>query len=166
MVTRETGHPDLETVSEAPKSQPVSSPFDLISLVHSCSSSATSSGSTLVRSHASLHCGFFGALPFVSEVTPFLLSSLLLKTLEKKGILSMTIGCVLAPTARASLIVAGEDQLPLTNMRLQVYTSTHGSTRGQGETGDVSEREETGCCWHRGNVHMQVLFQGFCSSGT
>ena len=63
-------------------------PLDLISDVHSRKSSATSSGSTLVRNHASLHCGFLTALPFVSGAAFFrLASSLLLKTLEKNGIL-------------------------------------------------------------------------------
>ena len=63
-------------------------PLDLISEVQRCSNSATSSGSTLVRNHASDHCGFLLAVPLASGADCFLAaSSLLLKTLEKKGML-------------------------------------------------------------------------------
>jgi hypothetical protein len=61
-------------------------PLDLISAVHRCNSSATSSGSTLVRSQASDHCGFLVATPLVIPVGCFLdVSSLPRNTLEKNG---------------------------------------------------------------------------------
>jgi hypothetical protein len=60
-------------------------PLDLSSCVHPLSSSATSSGSTLVRSHASLHCGLTGAAcPFARASASFF--DLALLFLEKNGI--------------------------------------------------------------------------------
>ena len=62
----------------------VCSPLDLSSFVHSPSNSTTSSGSTLVRTQASDHCGFLltmgGGATFF-----FAVASLPLKTREKKG---------------------------------------------------------------------------------
>ena len=64
-------------------------PLDFISDVHRCSSSATSSESTLVRIQASDHCGFFLVTPMVRGAELFrAVSSLLLKTLEKNGMLA------------------------------------------------------------------------------
>jgi hypothetical protein len=63
----------------------VTEPLDLSSCVHPLNSSTTSSGSTLVRSHASLHCGLAGApRPFARASASFF--DLALLFLEKNGI--------------------------------------------------------------------------------
>lgn len=60
-------------------------PLDLSSCVHPLSSSTTSSGSILVRSHASLHCGLTGAAcPFARASASFFDLALLFR--EKNGI--------------------------------------------------------------------------------
>ena len=72
------------------------------------------------------------------------------------------------PAGSPSLLVAiaGEDQPPGSRCSAKYTRVPKRSPRGEDEIGEVSERHETGCCWHRGNVHMHVgVFQGFCSSG-
>lgn len=75
-----------------PKSWTVCSPLDLSSFVHSLSNSTTSSGSTLVRTQASDHCGFL--LTLGAGVTLFFaVASLPLNTREKKGMVEMRRRC-------------------------------------------------------------------------
>ena len=62
-------------------------PRDFISRVQVCKSSATSSGSTLVRSQASDHCFLVAVVPLATGADFLRPSSLLLKTFEKKLIM-------------------------------------------------------------------------------
>lgn len=70
----------------------VDKPRAFSSCVHPRSSSCTSSGLTSVRSHASVHWGFWGAscsAAFSFACFLAALESLLRKTFEKKGILAV-----------------------------------------------------------------------------
>ena len=65
-------------------------PLDFNSRVHPDSNSTTSSGSTRVRTQASLHCGLAGTLSPFTEILVFFLDeeSRILKSLENDGIVT------------------------------------------------------------------------------
>lgn len=80
------GHRVLQLSASAVMNvSPQAIPLDFISTVQPWRSSATSSGSTLVRSHASSHLGFATALPLTLGVLDFFDLSFFL---EKRGIAS------------------------------------------------------------------------------
>jgi len=90
----------------------VTEPLDLSSCVHPLNSSTTSSGSTLVRSHASLHCGLAGApCPFARASASFF--DLALLFLEKNGIpvkqflSSANVACTVVDHANAAVLRRG-----------------------------------------------------------
>lgn len=117
-----------------PKRWLVCSPLDLSSFVHSLSNSTTSSGSTLVRTQASDHCGFLLTLGAGATLF-FAVASLPLKTREKKGMMDKDRGCE-------------EWAMLAVDFRSVAFYSSPSTGGGEfGERGVWPEASWTQCAW-------------------